>query len=85
MRNLIIGIVVFLALVFSNPSDKEHLKALGMQVEVASGEARGTERGLTYCNYYVCSAMTQVERDSRREKLLSIGAVKIVVPLVAKK
>lgn len=85
MRNWIIGIVVFLALVFANPSDKEHLKALGMHVEADSGETRGSERGLTYRNYYVCSAMTQVERESRRERLLSIGAVKIVVPVGGKK
>lgn len=79
-RNWIIGIVVFVGLMLSNPSDKEHLAALGMNVEVDSGEARGSERGLTYHNYYIVSAMVQTERESRRGKLLSIGAVKIVVP-----
>lgn len=84
MRNWIIGIVVFVGLMLSNPSDKEHLKAMGMHVDVDSGEARGSERGLTYHNYYVFSAMTQIEQESRREKLLSIGAVKLVVPLTRK-
>lgn len=85
MRNLIIGVVVFLAVAFSNPTDKDHLRALNMDVNVDSGETRGSERGLTYRNYYVCSAMTQLVRESKREKLLSVGAIKIVIPLAAKK
>lgn len=81
MRNWIIGIVVFVGLMLSNPSDKEHLKALGMLVDVDVGETRGSERGLAYVNYYVCSAMMQKDRETKKETLLSVGALMLVVPL----
>lgn len=81
MRNLLIAIVIFVALTFSNPTDKDHLRALKMNVNVDSGETRGSERGLMYRNYYICSAMTQIVRETKREKLLSFGAIKIVVPI----
>ncbi|MCC6354784.1 MAG: hypothetical protein IT577_12915 [Verrucomicrobiae bacterium] len=84
MRNWIIGVVVFVGLLLANPSDREHLKALDMSVEVDSGEARGSERGLEYYNFYICSAMAKRDRETRRSSLLSIGAVKIVIPLVSK-
>lgn len=84
MRNWIIGIVVFAAFLLSNPSDKEHLKALGMLVDVDVGETRGSEGGMTYLNYYICSAMMQKDRETKSQKLLSLGALKLVVPLAKK-
>lgn len=82
MRNLTITALVLALLYFANPDKTDHMRAINTSASEKSGEligaiksiANAVDPDLEYHNFYLCSTMT------RRGKLVSFGALKIVIP-----
>ncbi|HPA19092.1 MAG TPA: hypothetical protein PLU30_15200 [Verrucomicrobiae bacterium] len=83
MRNLIIVVLLGAVLCLSNPEEAAHMKALNARATKESGEVLGAIRSIAqavnpevaYHNYFFFSVM------KRRDKVLSIGAMKCVLPM----